>query len=218
MSIFAMTFSLFFVLNSLGNIPLFVGLLTKFDVKRQRKIIFRELLIALFILLLFNFFGDDVLKMLGISQPVIGVAGGTLLFIIALGMIFPRPPDNHESKRAEPLIVPLATPIVAGPGAITTVMVYAEQIQNVWLMTSIILLAWLPTFIILLLSSNIKYMLGPKGLMACQRLGGMLISLIAVQMICTGVTHVLQEALHIPHTESSVHGSAQTGQTSHLAQ
>ncbi len=202
MPIFAMTFSLFFVLNSLGNVPLFVGLLTKFEVKRQRQIILRELLIALLILLLFNFFGDDVLKLLGISQPVLGVAGGTLLFIIALGMIFPRPMDNHDSKRSEPLIVPLATPIVAGPGAITTVMVYAEQLQNVWIMSSIILLAWIPTFIILLLSSNIKHFLGKKGLLACQKLGGMLISLIAVQMICTGVTHVLQDALYIPHKES----------------
>lgn len=218
MSFYAMTFSLFFVLNSLGNIPLFIGLLTRFDVKRQRQIIFRELLIALFILLLFNFFGDDVLKMLGISQPVIGVAGGTLLFIIALGMIFPRPPDNHELKRSEPLIVPLATPIVAGPGAIATVMVYSEQVQNAWLMTSIILLAWIPTFIILLLSSNIKYFLGPKGLMACQRLGGMLISLIAVQMICTGATHVLQDALNVHPQESSIHGAVQPGKTSHLPQ
>src|SRR5277367_4248275 len=149
MPIFAMTFSLFFVLNSLGNIPLFVGLLTKFEVKRQRRIILRELLIALFILLLFNFFGDEVLKLLGISQPVLSVAGGTLLFIIALGLIFPRPTDNHDSKRSEPMIVPLATPLVAGPGAITTVMVYSEQVHNVWTMSSIILLAWIPTFIIL---------------------------------------------------------------------
>jgi multiple antibiotic resistance protein len=202
MPIFAMTFSLFFVLNALGNVPLFVGLLTKYEVKRQRQIILRELVIALFILLLFNFFGDDVLKLLGISQPVLGVAGGTLLFIIALGLIFPRPVDNHDSKRAEPLIVPLATPIVAGPGAITTVMVYAEQLHNVWIMSTIILLAWIPTIIILLLSSNIKYFLGKKGLNACQKLGGMLISLIAVQMICTGITHVLQDAFYLPHKDS----------------
>lgn len=213
MSIFAMTFSLFFVLNSLGSIPLFVGLLTKYEVKKQRKIIFRELFIALFILLLFNFFGDNLLKLLGISQPVIGVAGGTLLFIIALGMIFPRPAENHELKRSEPLIVPLATPIIAGPGAISTVMVYAEQLQNAWVMSSIILMAWIPTFIILLLSSNIKYFLGKKGLLACQKLGGMLISLIAVQMICTGATHLLQEAF-----PSSVHGSAKAGKTSHFSQ
>lgn len=203
MSFFAMTLSLFFVLNSLGNIPLFVGLLSRYDIKRQRQIIFRELLIALFILFLFNFFGDDMLRLLGISQPVIGVAGGTLLFIIALGMIFPRAPDQQDFNRSEPLIVPLATPIVVGPGAITTVMVYSEQVQNVWLTSSIILLAWLPTFIILVLSSSIKLILGPKGLMACQKLGGMLISLIAVQMICTGVTHLLQDALHIPSQEMS---------------
>jgi multiple antibiotic resistance protein len=198
MSFFAKTLSLFFVLNSLGSIPLFVGLLSKFEVKKQRKIILRELLIALFILLLFNFFGDDLLKLLGISQPVIGVAGGTLLFIIALGMIFPRPTDNHDIQRSEPYIVPLATPIVAGPGAIATVMVYSEQVQNVWLTSSIILIAWIPTFIILLLSSNIKYFLGKKGLMACQRLGGMLIALIAVQMICSGLSVVLQDALYLP--------------------
>lgn len=199
MSIFEMVFSLFFVLNSLGNIPIFVGLLTKFEAGRQRKIILRELLIALFILLAFNFFGEGLLKLLGISQSVLGVAGGTLLFIIALGLIFQRPMKNHDSKSSEPLIVPLATPIVAGPGSIATVMVYAEQLQNVWMMSLVILMAWAPTFIILLLSSNIKYFLGKRGLLACQKLGGMLISLIAVQMICSGLTQVLREALYIPH-------------------
>jgi multiple antibiotic resistance protein len=199
MSIFAMTLSLFFVMNSLGSIPLFVALLGKFEVKKQRKIILRELLIALFILLLFNFFGDGVLRMLGISQSVLGVAGGTLLFIIALGMIFPRTPARLELKRSDPFIVPLATPIVAGPGAIATVMVYSEQLHNVWIASSVVVLAWIPTLVILLLSSNIKYILGQKGLLACQKLGGMLISLIAVQMICTGATHLLREALYIPH-------------------
>lgn len=199
MSIVAMTLSLFFVLNSLGGIPLFVAILGKFDARRQRQIIVRELLIALFILLLFNFFGDNVLRMLGISQPVLGVAGGTLLFIIALGMIFPRNGDQLEFKRTEPMIVPLATPIIAGPGAIATCMIYSEQLGNSWLGMSVIVMAWIPTFIILLLSANIKHLLGQKGLIACQRLGGMLISLIAVQMICTGLTILLQNALHIPH-------------------
>lgn len=192
-----MTLSLFFVLNSLGNVPLFVGLLGKFTMKKQRRIIVRELLIALVILLLFNFFGDNLLKLLGISQPCLGVAGGTLLFIIALGMIFPRTSDSVEVKETEPMIVPLATPIVAGPGAIATVMIYSEQLGNAWLNSSIIIMAWIPTFFILLLSTNIKRFLGPKGLLACQKLGGMLISLIAVQMICTGVKHLLQDAFHV---------------------
>jgi len=206
MSIFAVTLSLFLVFNALGNIPLFVGLLTKFDVKKQKKIITRELLIALLVLLLFNFFGDDILRLLGISQPIIGIAGGTLLFIIALGMIFPRPNEKkHEAlSRQEPYIVPLAMPIIAGPGAIATVMVYAEQLHNHWLTTGIILMAWVPTYLILLASSNIKYFLGQKGLIACQRLGGMLICLIAVQMFTSGVMVLLQEAFHVPKSSNEL--------------
>lgn len=209
MSFFAMVFSLFFVLNSLGSIPLFVALLSKFEVKKQRRIILRELVIALFILILFNFFGDELLTSLGISQAVLGVAGGTLLFIIAMGLIFQGPSNHYDSKRSEPLIVPLAIPIVAGPGAITTVMVYSDQLQNNWMELLIILLAWIPSCIILLLSANIKHLLGEKGLLACQKLGGMLISLIAVQMICTGTTDVLRDALYLPHKKAaqSINGS-----------
>lgn len=208
MSIFALTLSLFLVLNSLGNVPLFVGLLSKFDIKKQRRIITRELLIALVVLLLFNFFGDGILELLGISQPIIGIAGGTLLFIIALGMIFPRQQDKKGEilTRQEPYIVPLAMPITAGPGAIATVMLYTE-LHNVWLMTGVILMAWIPTYLILLASSNIKYFLGQKGLLACQKLGGMLICLIAVQMFTSGVMVVLQDAFHVPKaTTKAVHG------------
>ncbi|HEY2810689.1 MAG TPA: MarC family protein [Rhabdochlamydiaceae bacterium] len=192
MSIFALALSLFLVLNALGNVPVFVGLLSKYAEKKQRKIIMRELLIALFILLLFNFFGDEVLKWIGISQDTVGIAGGTLLLLIALGMIFPHSTDQVESHSHEPLIVPLATPIVAGPGAISTVMVYSEHVENAWIMLLVILLAWLPTFLILLASSHIKHFLGRRGLIACQKLGGMLISLIAVQMICTGAINLLK--------------------------
>jgi multiple antibiotic resistance protein len=194
MSFTAIAFSLFAVLNALGNIPLFVAMLGRYDIKLQRRVIIRELLIALFILLLFNFFGDDVLGFLGISQPIIGMAGGTLLFIIALGMIFPKI-EHANVPRREPFIVPLAIPIVAGPGAIATVMVYSEQVQNDLLMTAAIFAAWLPTFLLLFASSNIKYLLGEKGLMACERLGGMLICLIAVKMFATGAFDFVMNSL-----------------------
>ena len=195
MSIFALALSLFFVLNALGNVPIFVGLLSKYDARKQRRIIIRELSIALLILLLFNFFGDEILTMLGISQTTIGIAGGTLLFIIALGMIFPHNGDRSESARSEPMIVPLAIPLVAGPGSISTVMVYADHVGNTpWLMTLIILIAWIPSLIILLASSHIKQVLGKRGLLACQKLGGMIVSLIAVQMICSGTMSLLKEA------------------------
>ncbi|MBY0529335.1 MAG: MarC family protein [Rhabdochlamydiaceae bacterium] len=194
MPFFASALSLFLVLNSIGNIPLFVALLSKYNSDKQRQIILRELLIALGILLCFNYFGNLIMELLGISQPIIGIAGGILLFIIAMGMIFPTSTDRQEDARhQEPFIVPLAIPLVAGPGGIAAVMVYSEQFHNVWLMAGIILTAWIPTLIILLLSSNIKRFLGQKGLLACQKLGGMIICLLAIQMLTSGAMTLLKE-------------------------
>lgn len=194
MSIFALATSLFLILNSLGNVPFFVGILGDFPVKKQRRIILRELLIALAILVVFTFFGERVLELLGISQAAIGIAGGTLLFLISLTMIFPKGKPQKLSTR-EPFIFPLAIPVVAGPGAITTVMIYSQQVQNPYIMMGAILIAWIPSALILLASSNIKFFLGHKGLIACERLGGMLICLISVQMFTSGLLRVIQEDL-----------------------
>lgn len=191
MSFFQTALSLFFVLNALGNIPLFLGLLGRYDIKRQKRIIVRELLIALFILLLFNFFGDEFLRLLDINPSIICIAGGTLLFIIALSMIFPKA-NSVKTSMQEPMIVPLAMPVVAGPGAIATVMIYSEQAANPWFMVGVILFAWLPTALILFAASNIRRILGEKGLVACERLGGMLIILIAVKMMAAGVVAVVK--------------------------
>jgi MarC family membrane protein len=193
MPFYAIVLSLFFILNSLGNIPLFLGILGRYDMRRQRRIIVRESIIALFILLAFNFFGQNILTILGISEPIIGIAGGLVLFIIALGMIFPKR-EKQEIRVQEPIVVPLATPIIAGPGAIATVMLYSEQFTTQWIMTAAIVVAWIPSTIILLASSNIKHFLGDRGLTACERLGGMLISLIAVQMFTTGMIKIVREA------------------------
>ncbi|MCK4933992.1 MAG: hypothetical protein KAR79_00235, partial [Simkaniaceae bacterium] len=168
----SMGVSLFFVINVLGNIPLFIGLLKDYSAKEQRFIIVRELLIALGILFLFSFFGKGVLHLLGISQPIIGITGGALLLIIAITMIFPKHSSAGLPKH-QPIIVPLAIPTVAGPGSITAVMVFATQLQNPILMTGVILAAWISFLIIVLLATNLKKILGEKGLMAMERLGGM---------------------------------------------
>lgn len=186
MSVVSVTTSLFFVLNALGNVPFFVGILSGYTVKKQRRIIIREMLIALGILVCFNFFGNEILKVLGIDRCVVGIAGGTLLFLIALSMIFPKRNPLKVPNR-EPFVFPLAIPAVAGPGAITAVMIYSQQTQNAFWMLIPIFLAWLVSSLILLASSNIKLFLGQKGLIACERLGGMVISLIAVQMFTTGL-------------------------------
>ncbi len=190
-SFFTIAISLFLILNALGSIPLFVGLLTKFPPKKQRRIILRELVIALVILLIFTFFGDEILNMLGISQAVIGIAGGTLLFLIALGMIFPRSTELPKNQQQEPMIVPLAMPLIAGPGTISALIVYAEHTHNSFLVAGALIAAWIPSAILLILASNVKYILGEKGLLACTRLGGMLLTLISVQMFTQGLVTLL---------------------------
>ncbi len=206
MSVISVTTSLFFVLNALGNVPFFVGILNSYSAKKQRRIIVREMLIALFILVCFNFFGNEILKVLGIDQCVVGIAGGTLLFLIALSMIFPK--KNHlKVPNREPFVFPLAIPAVAGPGAITAVMIYSQQAQGSFWMLLPIGLAWLCSSLILLASSNIKTFLGQKGLIACERLGGMVISLIAVQMFTTGVMGLFDKSVKSCKIESQTGSS-----------
>jgi len=110
-------------------------------------------------------------------------------------MIFPKPKTMKVPQR-EPFIFPLALPAVAGPGAITAVMIYSQQVSSPFLMVVPIFAAWLCTALVLLASANIKNFLGQKGLTACERLGGMVISLIAVQMFTSGVVGLLQNNLH----------------------
>lgn len=190
--------SLFFVLNATGQIPLFLGLLGRFDQKRQMMIITRELVVALGILLLFTFFGDWILQILGISRSIISVAGGVLLFLISLTMIFPKTEDTPQKALSqEPMIIPLAIPIISGPGAITAVMLYAHDTGNPFLVAGAAIAAWIPSLIILLLGSYVKQLLGEKGLLAVERLGGMLVGLIGTQMLTAGVFNLVKEFFHI---------------------
>ncbi|MBI3508998.1 MAG: MarC family protein [Chlamydiia bacterium] len=192
-SFLSMASSIFFVLNATGQIPLFLGLLARFDQKRQLRIIVRELTIALGILLLFTFAGDTILQLLGITQPIIAIAGGALLFLISLGMIFSKSGDGEKALHREPLIIPLAMPVIAGPGAITTVMVFAHETANPFLVSGAVFSAWVLSLIILLAGSLIKQILGEKGLVAVERLGGMIVCLIGVQMLTSGILALVSQ-------------------------
>ena len=196
-SFFTIAVAIFLVLNATGQVPLFLAMLARFDHQRQIKIICRELVIALIILLLFTFCGDQILNILGISRATIGMAGGILLFLISLSMVFPRKGGAEESLLQEPVIIPLAIPIITGPGAIATVMLYAHETGNSWLVASAAIAAWIPSLIILLLGSYIKKLLGEKGLTAVERLGGMLICLIGIQMFANGTLLIVKDFFRI---------------------
>lgn len=195
---FTIAAALFFVLNATGQIPLFLAMLGQFDHKRQMKIITRELIFALAILLLFTFCGDAVLKVLGISRPIIAVAGGILLFLISLTMIFPKSNGTTAEKlKDEPMIIPLAIPVITGPGAITTVMMYSHETGNALLVAGAAFAAWVPSLLVLLAGSYIKKILGEKGLIAVERLGGMLVCLIGVQMFTSGTFLLVKDYFQI---------------------
>lgn len=191
--------AIFFVLNATGQIPLFLAMLARFDQKRQLKIITRELIAALVILLLFTFFGDAILTVLGITRPIIAIAGGVLLFLISLTMIFPKTvaEDKDKALLKEPMIIPLAIPVITGPGAITTVMLYAHETGSASYVAAAAIVAWIPSLIILLLGSYIKQLLGEKGLIAVERLGGMLVCLIGIQMLTSGTLLLVQDYFKI---------------------
>lgn len=187
------TITIFLLLNSYAQIPVFLALLSNFDQKRQRNIILREMLIALGVLLLFIFFGNEVLTLIGISEPIIRIAGGLLLVIISLNMIFPKESSTKGMPQNEPFIVPLAIPCIAGPGTMTALMVLAKE-SGVGIATTALIAAWIPSLIILLASSYIRNYLGEKGIQAIERLGGMLIVLIGVQMFATGVVGLVKQS------------------------
>ncbi|MGE0198428.1 MAG: MarC family protein [Simkaniaceae bacterium] len=188
--------SLFFVINVLGNIPLYIALLARYPIKKQRMILIREFSIAMAILLLFNYFGASIFRVLGISEAVLGMAGGILLLLISITMIFPKH-EQEKSPQHEPIIVPLATPVIAGPGSITSVMLFASKMGDLHLMSLIIICAILVSLLIALASSFLKYGLGEKGLVAFERLGGMIVALIAVQMFATGAIKMVKESFSI---------------------
>jgi len=188
--------SIFFVFNSIGMVPVFVAILAKFEHKKQIKIIIRELLIALFVLLAFTFFGSRILKSLMISQPTVSIAGGLLLLIIALNMIFPKEESltKKDIPGKEPLIIPLAIPGLAGPGAIAALTVLSNQAGPL-VASGALIIAWIPSLIIILAASYIKKILGEKGLIAIEKLGGMLISFIGIEILTNGVVEILQNNL-----------------------
>lgn len=187
---FSMAFALFLLMDPIGNVPIYVSLLKDIDSKRQTKIIFRELIIALIIIIIFNFIGDALLGFLNVTMPTILVSGGIILFLIALKMIFPAKKDTEAdiSISKEPFIVPLATPLVAGPAVLAAVMLYAGQHKSdTWITLSAIVFAWIASTLILISSALWKKLLGWRGLIACERLMGLILTLIAVQMFLEGI-------------------------------
>jgi multiple antibiotic resistance protein len=189
MSIYSAAILLFLVMDPLGNMPVFLTVLKDVPTEKRRKIIFRELVIALIVLLVFLFIGRYILEVLDLSEPSLSIAGGIILFVIALRMIFSSPDGGFAvGPDREPFIVPLAIPLVAGPSAMACVLLLATREPGRMLDWTIALIgAWVFTAIILILSTVLSRALGHRGLQAMERLMGMILTTISVQMFLNGI-------------------------------
>ena len=183
---FSVALTLFLIIDPLGNIPIFMSVLKPVHAERRRFILLRELLIALALMLIFLWAGSILLESLKLSPEAVSISGGIVLFIIAIRMIFPSRGGimGDEEFSGEPFIVPLATPLIAGPSVLATLVLLSENNpeRNVdW--TIALLGAWSVSTIIIFFSDSLMHILGNKGLKAIERLMGMLLISIAVQML-----------------------------------
>lgn len=179
---------LFLVIDPFGNVPFFIAALKDVDPARRRRVIVRELLIAYVVMVTFLFAGQPLLRVLGISGPALTIAGGVILFLIALRMVFPiRGRTAQEDIEGEPFIVPLAIPYVAGPSVLAVLVLLMSDEPTrwpVWLLA--VSAAWAGTSIVVLFGSQVADRLGSRGLIAIERLMGMILVAIAIQMFLTG--------------------------------
>ena len=190
MEIFATALTLFLIMDPLGNIPIFLSVLDSVPEKRRKPIIVRELLIALGLMVLFLFAGFSILHTLGLSREAVAIGGGVVMMIIAIRMIFPAPggvlPDDSDDG-GEPFIVPLAVPLVAGPSILATLILLVERNPDqIMKSLSAVILAWSVSAVILYFSTKLYKILGSRGLKAIERLMGMILISISVQMLLNG--------------------------------
>ena len=189
MTLLSAIFLLIIIMDPIGNVPVFLSILKNIPVERRRKIIIRELLIALFVLLFFLFIGRFILQSLQISESSLGIAGGIMLFLIAIKMIFPgaNAMTTHD-EMIEPLVVPLAIPLIAGPSAIAAVILLMAQEPNMWPeWTLAVVVACFISGVILVSAETLAQKLGERALLAIERLMGILLMLVSVDLILDGI-------------------------------
>lgn len=181
--------TLFLIMDPLGNVPVFNAVLSNFDRRRRMVIVARELLIALGILFACLFAGNALLGFLGITQSSLSIAGGVLLFIISLRMIFPNAvPVEDEAGSEDPFVVPLAVPLVAGPSTIAILLLLSSNQPDRLAEWSIALFsAWLGTTVLLVSSPFLLDVLGARSTRALERFMGMILVILATQMLLNGI-------------------------------
>ncbi len=195
MDISAAIVTLFLIMDPLGNIPPFLSILKAVPLERRRLVLLREIAFAYGVLLIFLFVGKYVLQFLRLEQATIGIAGGIVLFLIALRMVFPREGGvlGEDQLEGEPFLVPLAIPLLVGPSTLAALLLLQRTSPaDTGSLLIAVTIAWALSGCILLGSTFLYRVLRERGLMAMERLMGMLLVMVAVQMLMNGVEEFLK--------------------------
>jgi multiple antibiotic resistance protein len=193
-NVWEIALALFLVANPIGNAPAFVSIVKNFDYKRQKIILFREAIFSFLLALFYLFIGERFFQLLGIQNYAISLAGGTVLLLIALGMIFPKVETNGSGRTPqEPFIVPIAIPLISGGGVLSTIMYFSTKEQNMIKMLTAIIIAWIGVTAVVVGSAQLQRVLGRRGLIALEQLMGMILAMISMEIVVKGFTMFLKE-------------------------
>lgn len=183
---FGIALTFFLVANPIGNSPTILSLVKNLDFERQRVVVLREGVISLIIALFFFFFGEIFLDLLKIDNYALRLTGGIVLFLVALQMMFHKPESSQEADlKKEPFIVPIATPLISGPGLMTMIMI-SSGTYPMFVVFFAILLAWVGVLGVLATAPYIQKLVGKRGMAALEQVMGMILALISMQMIVYG--------------------------------
>lgn len=189
MNFLSTTILLFLVIDPIGNIPIFLAALRSVPEERRLFVTLRECLLGFVVLVLFMLFGRVFLQMLRLSETSLGITGGIILFLIAIRMIFPT--SEHlfgETAGVEPLLFPLAVPTIAGPSALATVLLLASREPGgFWIVFAAVAVAMGLSTLILISSGAIAKLVGRRVLTAAERLMGLILTAVAVEMLLQGI-------------------------------
>lgn len=187
--------TLFVVIDPPGLVPLFIALTQGMDAPHRRRLARRACIIAFILLTMFGLAGETLLGFIGITMPAFRIAGGILLFLTALDMLFERRTQRREGQHADPdhdpSVFPLATPLIAGPGAIATMILLVDRSGDGWMGTlavlGLLLAMIIATYLFFLAAPLLERLLGRTGTVVITRLLGMLLAALSVQFVIDGV-------------------------------
>lgn len=186
--LFTVIVILFLIMDPIGNISSFLQMVDELPPKRVRWIVFREMLIALAFMLFFNFLGEFIFVLLQLDNETVQLASAVILFLTAIKILFPASNSLRANlPKGEPFIIPLAVPLIAGPSLLATIMLLAHLESSQPAMLIAILIAWAASMLVLLFARQLNRVLGQNGLMAGERLMGMLLVMLAIQRCMEGI-------------------------------